>query len=55
MAAQPVGVTPFIFAERYNVNRPLAATTILLSSVVSMFTITFILYLFTAMGLQLGG
>lgn len=55
MAAQPVGVTPFIFAERYNVSRALAATTIFLSSVVSMFTITFILFLFASMGLLRGG
>lgn len=55
MAAQPTGVTLFIFANRYKVNLPLAATSILLSSVVSMLTITCILYFFTTMGLKPGG
>lgn len=54
MAAQPAGVTFFIFAERYGTNRGLAATTILLSSVMSILTIPLVLYLFTRLGYGIG-
>ena len=54
MAAQPSGVTFFIFAERYAINRGLAATTIFLSSVLSILTIPLVLYLFTTLGYGIG-
>ena len=54
MAAQPSGVTFFIFAERYETNRGLAATTIFLSSVLSILTIPLVLYFFTTMGYGIG-
>jgi len=45
MAAQPVGVNVFIFAERYNAARALATTAVFLSTVFSLASIPFVLYL----------
>ena len=46
MAAQPMGITAYLFAERYQVGKELTTTAIFLSSILSMFTITFLLYWF---------
>jgi len=45
LAAQPVGVNVFIFAERYNTARALATTSVFLSTVFSLVSIPFVLYL----------
>lgn len=45
MAAQPVGVNVFIFAERYNAARALATTAVFLSTVFSLASIPLVLYL----------
>lgn len=46
LAAQPVGVMVFVYAERYGSGQALAATSIFLSSIASMFTLWAILHLF---------
>ncbi|MDD9855058.1 MAG: AEC family transporter, partial [Gammaproteobacteria bacterium] len=45
MAAQPVGVNVFIFAERYNTARALATTAVFLSTVFSLASLPLVLYL----------
>ncbi|MDD9858109.1 MAG: AEC family transporter [Gammaproteobacteria bacterium] len=44
MAAQPVGVNVFIFAERYNTARAMATTAVFLSTVFSLLSIPVLLY-----------
>ena len=46
MAAQPTGVTAYIFAERYNTAQALASTTVFLSTTFSLLTIPVLLYLY---------
>lgn len=52
MASQPIGVTVYLLAERYQAGKELATTAIFLSSILSMFTITFLLYWFHYIGLS---
>ncbi len=49
MAAQPAGVTVYLFAQRYTAGRALATTTIFLSSLLSIISITILLFVFASM------
>lgn len=49
MAAQPAGVTVYLFAQRYTAGRALATTTIFLSSLFSIISITVLLFIFASM------
>ena len=53
IAAQPVGVTPYLFASRYQVNVALASNAMLRSCMVSLLLVC-ALYAATAMRLQQG-
>ena len=44
-AAQPTGVSTYVFAEQYKTGVPLSTTTIMLSTVLSMITLPIIIYL----------
>jgi len=46
-AAQPTGVSAYVFAEQYKSGVPLSTTTIMLSTVLSMITLPVIIYLLT--------
>jgi len=46
IAAQPCGVNLYLFAQRYEVGVALATTSVFISSVLSMFSLSLLLYLF---------
>ena len=46
IAAQPVGVTPYLFASRYQVNVALASNTMLITTLISPITLSVLLWLF---------
>ena len=46
MAAQPSGVTAYMFASRYKVGEAIASTSIFISTGLSLFSLSIILYLF---------
>ncbi len=52
LAAQPVGVNVFIFAERYNTARAMATTAVFLSTTFSLLSIPVLLYLIELHGLR---
>ena len=52
LAAQPVGVNIFIFAERYNTARAMATTAVFLSTTFSLLSIPVLLYLIDLHGLR---
>ena len=52
LAAQPVGVNIFIFAERYNTAQAMATTAIFLSTTFSLLSIPVLLYLIDLHGLR---
>lgn len=52
LAAQPVGVNIFIFAERYNTARAMATTAVFLSTTFSLLSIPVLLYLIDVYGLR---
>lgn len=45
-AAMPTGINAFIFAEQYELRQDVVSMTIILSTIVSMFTLTILVYLF---------
>jgi predicted permease len=45
-AAQPCGVNLYLFAQRYEVGQALATTSVFISSVLSMFSLTLLLFMF---------
>ena len=45
-AAMPTGINAFIFAEQYELRREVVSMTIILSTIVSMFTLSVLVYLF---------
>ena len=47
-AAQPTGVSAYVFAEQYKTGIPLSTTTIMLSTLLSMITLPVIIYLLTS-------
>ena len=50
IAAQPTGVNPYLFAERYGVARPMVTTSIFLSTSLSIVTLAILLYIFQLQG-----
>ena len=46
IAAQPVGVTPYLFASRYQVNVALASNAMLITTLISPITLSVLLWLF---------
>ena len=52
LAAQPVGVNIFIFAERYNTARAMATTAVFLSTTFSLLSIPLLLYFIDLHGLR---
>jgi hypothetical protein len=44
LAAQPAGANPYLFATRYNTNVALASNAVLVSTLVSVFTLSGILW-----------
>ena len=46
LAAQPTGVNPFLFASRYNVGQSVASSAFFMSTVISIFTLSFLLSYF---------
>ncbi|MGI9310999.1 MAG: AEC family transporter, partial [bacterium] len=52
LAAQPVGVNAFIFAERYRVAQALATTAVFLSTVFALLSIPALLYWIDLQGLR---
>ncbi len=47
LAAQPTGVNPFLFASRYNVGKSVSSGSAFLSTIVSIFTLSFLLSFLT--------
>ena len=46
LAAQPTGVNPFLFASRYNVGQSVASSAFFMSTLISIFTLSFLLSYF---------
>ncbi len=47
LASTPTGVNVFLFAQRFNVAQDLASTSVLLSTAISIFALSFVLYTFS--------
>jgi len=45
LAAQPTGVNPFLFASRYNVGQSVSSGSAFISTIISIFTLSFLLTL----------
>ena len=43
LAAQPTGVNPFLFASRYNVGQSVSSGSAFISTIISIFTLSFLL------------
>jgi malonate transporter len=50
LAAQPTGVNVFLLSTRYAAARELATTTVFLSTVISLLTVSLVVYLLPSLG-----
>jgi len=50
VAAQPTGINPYLFAERYGVAQKMATTSVFLSTSLSVLTLALLLYIFQLQG-----